>query len=132
MPSISKLLRLATLPETRSLIGRATNSGSIRDVAYRARTDRVGLARDLADPAHVWRRARVAIAHPATHELARVGLVFLPGPYGRIAWAAGWLVGSPRPGSTIDLGRRRGSHASAVVRWGCSRIVTVLLGTSAV
>ena len=93
MPSITKLLRLATLPETRSLIGRATTSGSIRDVAYRARTDRVGLARELVDPAHVWRRARVAIAHPATHELARVGLVFLPGPYGRIAWAAGWLVG---------------------------------------
>ena len=46
MPSITKLLRLATLPETRSLIGRATTSGSIRDVAYRARTDRVGLARD--------------------------------------------------------------------------------------
>lgn len=92
MPSINKLLRLATLPETRRLIGRATASDALRDVAYRARTDRVGLARDLADPAHVWRRARVAIAHPATHELARVGLVFLPGPYRPLGWAVGWLV----------------------------------------
>ena len=93
MPSITKLLRLATLPETRRLIGRATASDALRDVAYRARTDRVGLARDLADPAHVWRRARVAIAHPATHELARVGLVFLPGPYRPLGWAVGWLMG---------------------------------------
>ena len=93
MPSITKLLRLATLPETRRLIRRVTASDELRDVAYRARTDRIGLARDLADPAHVWRRTRVAVTHPATHELARVGLVFLPGPYGRIGWALGWLVG---------------------------------------
>jgi len=101
MPSITKLLRLATLPETRSLIRRAAASGSIRDVAYRARTDRVGLARDLADPAHVWRRTRVAIAHPATHELARAGLVFVPGPYRPIGWALWWLGrhrGPGRPG----------------------------------
>jgi hypothetical protein len=92
MPSIAKLLRLATLPETRSLAVRATASGSLRDLAHQARTDRVGLMRDLADPAQAWRRTRVALAHPATHELARVGLVFLPGPYRPIGWAAGWLM----------------------------------------
>ena len=107
MPSITKLLRLATLPETRSLIGRATTSGSIRDVAYRARTDRVGLARDLVDPAHVWRRAGVAIAHPATHELARVGLVLLPGPYGRIAGRPdGWWVAVARVGNRTNAETR--------------------------
>jgi len=102
MPSITKLVRLATLPETRRLIGRASASDGLRDVAFRARTDRVGLARDLADPAHAWRRTRLAIAHPATHELARVGLVFVPGPYRPIGWALGWLLGhraQRRPGS---------------------------------
>ena len=97
MASITKLLRLATLPETRSLIGRAATSGSLRDVAYRARTDRVGLLRDFADPAHAVRRTRGAIAHPATHELARVGLVFLPGPYRPLGLAVGWLAARRRP-----------------------------------
>ena len=93
MPSITKLVRLMTLPETRSLIGRAATSGSLREAAYRARTDRVGLLRDLADPAMAVRRTRTAIGHPATHELARVGLAFAPGPYRPLGWALGWLVG---------------------------------------
>ena len=97
MPSITTLLRLASLPETRSLIGRTATSGSLRDVAQRARTDRVGLLRDLADPAHAVRRTREAIAHPATHELARAGHLFLPGPYRPLGWAAEWLVSRHTP-----------------------------------
>jgi hypothetical protein len=101
MPSITKLFRLVTLPETRSLIGRARTSGSLRDVAYRARTDRVGLLRDLADPSQAVRRTRGVIAHPATHELARVGLVFAPGPYRPLGWAAGWLAGRRNSGRRL-------------------------------
>ena len=92
MPSIGKLLRLATLPETRSLARRTATSDALRDVAYRARKDRVGLLRDIADPAHAVRWTRSAITHPATHELARVGLVFVPGPYRPLGWAVEWLV----------------------------------------
>ena len=91
MPSVTKLVRLATLPETRRLIGRASRSATLRDVGRRARTDRAGLLRDLADPAATWRRARGAIGHPAARELASVGLVFLPARYLPLGWAAGWL-----------------------------------------
>ncbi len=98
MPSITKLARLVTLPETRSLIGRAARSGALRETAYRARTDRAGLLRDFANPALAVRRTRGAIGHPATHELARVGLVFVPGPYRPLGWALGWLVGRRRNG----------------------------------
>lgn len=99
MPSITKLARLATLPETRSLIGRAARSGSLREAAHRARTDRAGLFRELANPALAVRRTRSAIGHPATHELARVGLVFVPGPYRPLGWALGWVVGRRHPGT---------------------------------
>ena len=131
MPSITKLLRLATLPETRRLIGRATASDGLRDVAYRARTDRVGLARDLADPAqrgggHV---SRSLI--PAADE-RRFGLVFVPGPYEPIpGWALGWLDGSPatstrcaRPVSrrvATSLTRSAGRSASPCSRFACTR-----------
>lgn len=91
MPSVTKLVRLATLPETRRLIGRVSRSGTLREMGHRARTDRAGLLRDLADPAATWRRARGAIAHPAARELASVGLVFLPARYLPIGWAAAWL-----------------------------------------
>lgn len=91
MPSVTKLVRLATLPETRRLIGRASRSGALRRAGHLARTDRAALLRNLVDPAAAPRRARGAIAHPAARELASVGLVLLPARYLPIGWAAAWL-----------------------------------------
>jgi hypothetical protein len=90
IPKLALLARLATLPETRSLVVAATRSDTVRDIARRARSDRAGLVRDLRDPTMALELIRSAATHPATRELAGVGLIFLPGRYGPIGWAAIW------------------------------------------
>lgn len=92
MPSPVKLLRLATLPETRHLVSAAARSDALRDLVRRARADRVGLVRELANPMAAARFARDAVAHPATRELAGVGLVLLPGRYLTAGWVASRLL----------------------------------------
>jgi hypothetical protein len=91
MPSPMKLARLATLPQTRRLVAAAGRSTSLRELGRRARTDRAGLARELRDPAITIGLVREAIRHPATRELADVGLLLLPTRYMPIGWAAAWL-----------------------------------------
>ena len=88
LPAATKLLRLATLPETRHVLMAAARSDSLRRVAHRARTDRAGLARELRDPAVIARLARDAIVHPATREIATLGLVLLPDGYLPLWWVA--------------------------------------------
>jgi hypothetical protein len=91
MPSVTKMLRLATLPETRHLIVAASRSPALRDLARRSRSDRTGLLRDLAHPGTTVGLVRDAIAHPATRELANVGYILLPGRFLPAGWAAAWL-----------------------------------------
>jgi hypothetical protein len=105
MPSIGKLVRLMTLPETRSLIRSASSSPAIRDVARRARTDREGLLRDARDPALAARLVRDAARHPSTRELASVGLLLLPERYLPVGWVATWF--------TRRMLRRRRDRAAA-------------------
>jgi len=88
MPSVTKLFRLATLPETRRAVVVAARSEALRDVAHRARSDRSGLVRDLARPRKTFGLFRTALFHPATRELANVGYAFLPGRYLAVGWAA--------------------------------------------
>jgi hypothetical protein len=92
MPSPIRLITLATLPETRRFVAAAARSDGVRDLVRRARGDRVGLLRDLANPAVPARLVRDAVTHPATRELAGVGLVFLPGRYLPVGWAATRLL----------------------------------------
>ncbi len=91
MPSVTKLLRLTTLPETRHAIVAASRSVALRDLVRRARSDRAGLLRDLAHPATTVGLLRDVIGHPATRELANVGYLLLPGRYLPAGWAAMWL-----------------------------------------
>jgi hypothetical protein len=86
------LARLATLPETRGLIVSTARSTTLRTVARRAVEDRGALLRDLAKPANVRHLARGAIRHPAVSELANAGLIFLPGRYVPLGWAATWAA----------------------------------------
>ena len=116
MPSPIKLLRLATLPETRHLVATAARSDALRDLVRRARADRMGLVRELANPLASARLARDAIAHPATRELAGLGLVLLPGRYLTAGWAASRLLRRSFNGSRrrpavngMGLGGRRPS-----------------------
>jgi hypothetical protein len=92
MPSIVKVARLMTLPETRSLMRTAATSGAVRDVARRARTDRAGLLRDARDPRLAARLMREAVSHPSTRELASVGLLLLPERYMPMGWVATWFT----------------------------------------
>jgi hypothetical protein len=122
MPSIVKLARLMTLPETRSLVRSAATSGAVRDIARRARTDRAGLLRDARDPRLAARLMREAVGHPSTRELASVGLLLLPERYMPMGWVATWLTrrmlrrrhdraaaaqGSPHPAAAWPLQRGR-------------------------
>jgi hypothetical protein len=96
MPPIAKLAllaRLATLPETRGAVLAASRSETVRDIARRARSDRAGLVRELRDPATARGLIRGAATHPATRELASVGLIFVPGRYVPLGWAAMWAGG---------------------------------------
>jgi hypothetical protein len=92
MPSVTKLLRLATLPETRHVIAAASRSDALRDLVSRTRSDRTGLLRDLAHPATTVRLVREAIVHPATRELANVGYILLPSRYLPAGWVATWFL----------------------------------------
>jgi hypothetical protein len=95
MPGVTRLarvVRLATLPETRRLIVAAAQSETLRDVAWRAVNDRAALVQDLRNPANPRDFVRSAARHPAVRELASVGLVFLPGRYLPLGWAATWAA----------------------------------------
>jgi len=95
MPTLTKLariVRLATLPETRGVIVAAAQSTALRDVARRAANDRAALVRDLRNPANARYFVRSAARHPAARELASVGLMFLPGRYLPLGWAATWAA----------------------------------------
>jgi hypothetical protein len=89
---LARLRRLATLPETRSLIIAAARSQTIRDVAQRVAHDRAGLVRDLRRPVKVRDLLLTGVRHPVAGELASVGLVFLPGRYVPLGWAATWAA----------------------------------------
>ncbi len=122
MPSLTKLLRLATLPETRHLIVAASRSHELRDVVHRTRTDRAGLLRNLADPATMVRLVRGAVVHPAARELADVGYVLLPGRYLPAGWAATWLL--RRALRRFGDGRDASDGASGTQRSGAPKKVT--------
>jgi hypothetical protein len=89
---LGRLARLTTLPETRSLIVATVRSPTLRTIARRTVEDRAGLRRDLANPANVRHLAGRAVRHPAVTELANAGLVFLPGRYLPLGWAATWAT----------------------------------------
>jgi hypothetical protein len=95
MVSLGKLGRLAqigTLPETRRLLLTPAARRRVRAAGSRIAHDRVQFARDLANPADVRAFVRSAVQHPATRELAGVGLMFMPGRYLPVGWAAGWAT----------------------------------------
>jgi hypothetical protein len=87
---IARLVRLATLPETRRAIIAAARSDRLRDVAHRAATDRASLARDLMNPANAAEIIRDVVRHPASRELGSAGLLFLPGRFLPLGMAASW------------------------------------------
>ena len=94
MPSptrLARLARVAMLPETRRLITGAARSPSLRNLAGRAVHDRAGLLHDLKQrrPRDL---ARGAVSHPATRELARASVLFLPARYGPLGWVASWVT----------------------------------------
>lgn len=91
MPLTSRLgrvVRLATLAETRGLIVVAARSTRLRTFARRAVNDRPGLLRDLVAPSNARTLVHDAVRHPAVAELASVGLFFLPSRYLPLGWAA--------------------------------------------
>lgn len=95
MPPLTRMgrvVRLATLPETRGLIIAVARSESLRRVARRAISDRAALVRDLRKPANARDFVRGAVRHPAARELASAGLLFLPGRYVPLGWAATWAA----------------------------------------
>jgi hypothetical protein len=95
MPFVSRLVRLVglgTFPETRGLIVAVARSGSVRGLARRAVHDRPGLVRDLGDMHQARALVRATASHPATRELAGAGLVFLPGRFLPLGWAATWAA----------------------------------------
>lgn len=95
MPLVTRLgrvVRLATLPETRGLIVAAVHSTRLRTFARRAVDDRRALLRDMVKPANARRLAHDTVRHPALAELANVGFLFLPGRYLPLGWAATWAT----------------------------------------
>lgn len=92
MPNrLGRIVRLATLPETRRLIAATATSPSVRLLVNRAVHDRSGLRQDLrrANPRQL---VRTAVRHPVATELASVGLALLPARYGPLGWVAGWAA----------------------------------------
>jgi hypothetical protein len=94
MPSparFARLVRVATLPETRGLIVAAARSPSLRNLAGRALHDRAGLVHDLkrVRPRDV---ARGAASNAAVRELATAGVMFLPIRYVPLGWVATWVT----------------------------------------
>ena len=95
MPSVTRLgrlVRLATLPETRGLVVAAALSETLRDIGQRTVHDRAALVRDLGNPANARDLVRSAARHPAARELASAGLTFLPVRYLPVGWAATWVT----------------------------------------
>ena len=89
---LARLVRVVTLPETRSVIVAAAHSETLRDIGQRAVHDRAALVRDLRNPANARDLVRDAARHPATRELASAGLMFLPLRYLPVGWAATWVA----------------------------------------
>ncbi len=89
---LARVVRLATLPETRGAIAAAAQSETLRELARRAVHDRPALVRDLKDPANARDLVRSAARHPAARELATAGLMFLPVRYLPLGWAATWAT----------------------------------------
>ena len=90
--SLARIGRLATLPETRGLIVAAAQSETLREMARQAVHDRAGLVRGLRGPANHRDLLLRAARHPAVRELANAGLLFLPGRYLPLGWAASWAT----------------------------------------
>ncbi|MGH2466045.1 MAG: hypothetical protein ACRDGI_11340 [Candidatus Limnocylindrales bacterium] len=84
------MAQIGTLPETRRALLSPDTRRHVRSAASRVAHDRARLARDLTRPADIAAFARSAFAHPATRELAGAGMLFMPGRYLPIGWAAGW------------------------------------------
>jgi hypothetical protein len=80
------------MPASRGLIVATVRSETLRTIARRATEDRKALLSDLVKPANVRHVARSAIRHPAAAELANAALVFLPGRYMPLGWAATWAA----------------------------------------
>jgi hypothetical protein len=96
---LARIVRVGTLPETRRLIVAAARSDALRDLARRAVRDRPSLVRDLRNPAHprdLPASARDLVMgtarNPAARELVNAGLLFLPGRYLPLGWAASWAA----------------------------------------
>ncbi len=90
MPRITSLTRLVgmgTFPATRAAAWKAIRSGQLRELGRRAAHDRMGLARELADPTYARVRALAAVRHPVTKELAEASLFFLPTRFLPVSWA---------------------------------------------
>ncbi len=92
MTKFGRVIRLATLPETRGVIFAAARSATLRDMARRVANDRSALLRDVRHPRDVRAAVRSAVRHPAARELAGAGLLFLPGRYLPLGWAATWAT----------------------------------------
>ena len=89
MPSITRLARLITLPETRRLIGRSSRIVARRGIRPVSEEERQALVDLLRNPTRTIRLAREATGHPAAKELATVSMVFLPMRY---AFPATWVA----------------------------------------
>jgi hypothetical protein len=89
---LARLVRIATLPETRRLIAAVARSETLRDIGQRAVHDRGALVRDLGNPANARDLVRSAARHPAARELASAGLMFLPIRYLPVGWMATWVT----------------------------------------
>lgn len=117
MPSLMTLARLGTLPETRRALAAAARSSSTRELARRAVHDRAALAREMRQPARLRDVLLETVRHPATRELGGVGLLFIPGRYLGVGWAAGWaarrLSGHFAPGARSETGRSGSIRGSA-------------------
>jgi hypothetical protein len=89
---LARVARLATLPQTRRLVVAAARSDAIHRLAHRAVHDRPALVHDLRDPANARTLIRSAVLSPATAELVNAGLLFVPGRYLPLGWAATWTA----------------------------------------
>jgi hypothetical protein len=89
---LARIVRLASLRETRRAITGAARSPELRALARRTRTDRRGLLRDLRDPANARAFVRAVVRHPAARELASAGMLVLPGRYLPLGWVAAWAA----------------------------------------
>jgi hypothetical protein len=89
---LARIARIGTLPETRRLVLGAARSESLRDLVRRAAKEPDVVAREMAKPAVAKDLLRNTIRHPATHEIGTVGLLFVPGRYLPVGWAATWAA----------------------------------------